>query len=422
MSMLLIKMNDVTMLQAGFLQVGFSGYPVMQGLTVGGVTPEGEDAVNELSYLILDAEEEVGLTAEELVIRISAQNPDRYVERACEVARNLSGKLKFVSDESTVAALVQFGLPEHLARDYISCGCHCPMVPAVNQISSGVIFNYPLMLELALNNGVHRQTGRQLGPQTGDPAGFTSLSEIEDAFEAQFEALYPAAMAFKNADMYLYGTQMPCPLISSFYGSCLERGDDLFRHGTDPYAGHATGICGLPNIADSLAAIQKVVFEDRQASMSELLQALADNFAGHDELLRRLKAAPKFGNDLDEVDLIARRVLRRSSEFVCRHHTWNGRRCAMGCIGMTVNIPYGELLGAMPDGRLAGEPLSEGGISPYPGRNVSGITAVLNSVAKIDHDWLENGSISTCALPRAPAPRRTKWPSWSGCSARKRAA
>lgn len=127
--------------------------------------------------------------------------------------------------------------------------------------------------------------------------------------------------------------------------------------------------------------------------MSELLQALADNFAGHDELLRRLKAAPKFGNDLDEVDLIARRVLRRSSEFVCRHHTWNGRRCAMGCIGMTVNIPYGELLGAMPDGRLAGEPLSEGGISPYPGRNVSGITAVLNSVAKIDHDWLENGSI-----------------------------
>ena len=393
MSMLLIKMNDVTMLQAGFLQVGFSGYPVMQGLTVGGVTPEGEDAVNELSYLILDAEEEVGLTAEELVIRISAQNPDRYVERACEVARNLSGKLKFVSDESTVAALVQFGLPEHLARDYISCGCHCPMVPAVNQISSGVIFNYPLMLELALNNGVHRQTGRQLGPQTGDPAGFTSLSEIEDAFEAQFEALYQAAMAFKNADMYLYGTQMPCPLISSFYGSCLERGDDLFRHGTDPYAGHATGICGLPNIADSLAAIQKVVFEDRQASMSELLQALADNFEGHDELLRRLKAAPKFGNDLDEVDLIARRVLRRSSEFVCLRHTWNGRRCAMGCIGMTVNIPYGELLGAMPDGRLAGEPLSEGGISPYPGRNVSGITAVLNSVAKIDHDWLENGSI-----------------------------
>lgn len=92
--------------------------------------------------------------------------------RACEVARNLSGKLKCVSDDSTIAALVQYGLPEELARDYISCGCHCPMVPAVNQISAGVIFNYPLMLELALNNGVHRQSGLQLGPRTGDPAEF----------------------------------------------------------------------------------------------------------------------------------------------------------------------------------------------------------------------------------------------------------
>lgn len=393
MSMLLIKMNDVTMLQAGFLQVGFSGYPVMQGLTIGGMDQDGKDAVNELSYLILDAEEEVGLTSEELVIRVSGQNPQTYLERACEVARNLSGKLKFVSDDSTIAALVQFGLPERAARDYISCGCHCPMVPAVNQISAGVIFNYPLMLELALNNGVHRQTGLQLGPKTGDAAQFTCLKELEDAFEQQFEALYRPAMAFKNADMFLYDTQMPCPLISSFYGSCLERGDDFFHHGIDPYAGHVTGICGLPNIADSLAAIQQVVFQDRQATMGQLLQALEANFEGYDQLLRQLKAAPKFGNDLDQVDLIARRVLRRSSEYVCQQHTWNGRRCAIGCIGMTVNIPYGEILGAMPDGRLAGEPLSEGGISPYPGRNVSGITAVLNSVAKIDHDWLENGSI-----------------------------
>lgn len=406
MSMLLIKLNDVTMLQAGFLQVGFSGYPVMQGLTIGGVDSDGKDAVNELSYLILDAEEEVGLTSEELVIRVSGQNPQSYLERACEVARNLSGKLKFVSDDSTIAALVQFGLPERAARDYISCGCHCPMVPAVNQISAGVIFNYPLMLELALNNGIHRQSGRQLGPRTGDASQFTSLEEIEDAFEQQFEALYRPAMAFKNADMYLYDTQMPCPLISSFYGSCLERGDDFFHHGIDPYAGHVTGICGLPNIADSLAAIQQVVFQNRQATMGQLLQALEANFEGYDQLLRQLKAAPKFGNDLDQVDLIARRVLRRTSEYVCRQHTWNGRRCAIGCIGMTVNIPYGEILGAMPDGRLAGEPLSEGGISPYPGRNVSGITAVLNSVAKMDHDWLENGSIlnvriaaGACATP-----------------------
>lgn len=406
LELLYIKMNDVIVLQAGFLQVGFSGYPVMQGLTVGGVDREGNDVVNELTYLLLDAEEAVGLTAEEVVIRVADNNPPEYVERACEVARNLNGKLKFVSDDSTIGALCQYGLPLEVARDYISCGCHCPMVPAVNQISSGVIFNYPLMLELALNNGVHRLTGKQIGPETGDPRKFRSVAEIEEAFCAQFEELMQVSFAFKNADAKMYAEYMPCPLVSSFYTNCRERGEDLFAGGAAPYAGHVTSLCGVPNVCDSLAAIQKVVFDDRFVTMEELLAALDRNFEGCDELWHRLCAAPKFGNDLDEVDLIARRLVSRSSRFTCQHHTYGGKPCASGCIGMTVNIPYGEIIGALPDGRKKGEPLSEGGISPYQGRNLSGLTATLNSVAKIDHRELENGSIlnlrissGSCATP-----------------------
>ncbi len=406
LALLYIKMNDVIVLQAGFLQVGFSGYPVMQGLTLGGVDREGKNAVNELTYLFLDAEEAVGLTAEEVVIRVADNNPPAYTARACEVARNLGGKLKFVSDRSTIAALCEFGLPEELAREYISCGCHCPMVPAVNQISSGVIFNYPLMLELALNNGVHRQTGKQIGPATGDPRCFTCVEELEEAFHQQFEALSQASFAFKNADLNMYAEFMPCPLISSFYTSCRERGEDLFGHGIDPYGGHVIGLCGIPNVADSLAAVDQVVFREGLVTMEGLLDALDKDFEGCDALLQKLRAAPKFGNDLDEVDLIARRLLHRTSQFVCGHRTYNGWRCAVGCIGMTVNIPYGEIIGALPDGRRRGEPLSEGGISPYQGRNLSGITATLNSVAKIDHRELENGSIlnlrisgGSCAAP-----------------------
>lgn len=393
LELLYIKMNDVIVLQAGFLQVGFSGYPVMQGLTLGGVDRDGRNLVNELTYLFMDAEEAVGLTAEEVVIRIADNDPPEYVERACEVARNLGGKLKFVSDTSTIAALVHYGIPEELARDYISCGCHCPMVPAVNQISSGVIFNYPLMLELALNDGVHRLTGRQIGPHTGDPRRFTSLTELEDAFSRQFEALMEVSFAFKNADSMLYYEYMPCSLVSSFYTNCRQRGEDLFAMGAAPYAGHVTSLCGVPNVADSLAAIQKVIFTDKAATMEELLDALEHNFEGHDGLWHKLCAAPRFGNDLDAVDLIARRLVHRSSQFICSHHTYGGKPVASGCIGMTVNIPYGEIIGALPDGRKKGEPLSEGGISPYQGRNLSGLTATLNSVAKIDHRDLENGSI-----------------------------
>lgn len=393
LELLYIKMNDVIVLQAGFLQVGFSGYPVMQGLTIGGVDRDGRDAVNELSYLLLDAEEAVGLTAEEVVVRIADCNPLPYVDRACEVARNLNGKLKFVSDHSTIAALRRYGLPLELARDYISCGCHCPMVPAVNQISSGVIFNYPLMLELALNNGVHRLTGKRIGVPVGDPRQFRSALEVEAAFQRQFQTLMDVSFAFKNADVKMYAEHMPCPLISSFYTSCRERGEDLFAGGAAPYAGHVTSLCGIPNVADSLAAIQKVVFEDREATMDELLDALERDFEGYGGLWKKLCAAPRFGNDLDEVDLIARRLIHDSSEFICAHRTYGGKPVASGCIGMTVNIPYGEIIGALPDGRKKGEPLSEGGISPYQGRNLNGITATMNSVAKIDHTELENGSI-----------------------------
>lgn len=406
LELLYIKMNDVIVLQAGFLQVGFSGYPVMQGLTLGGVDQEGKDAVNELTYLFLDAEENVGLTAEEVVVRVADNNPPEYVERACEVARNLNGKLKFVSDTSTISALCAYGLPLNLARDYISCGCHCPMVPAVNQISSGVIFNYPLMLELALNNGVHRLSGRQIGPRTGDPSVFTSVAEIERAFQAQFRAMMEVSFAFKNADAKMYAVHMPCPLISSFYTNCRERGKDLFADGAAPYAGHVTSLCGIPNVADSLAAIQKVVFEEKSATMTELLDALDKNFEGYDGLRHRLQRGPCFGNDVDAVDLIAKRMVHQSARFICDHHTDLGKPVAAGCIGMTVNIPYGEIIGALPDGRKRGEPLSEGGISPYQGRNLSGVTATLNSVAKIDHDDLENGSIlnlrisaGSCAAP-----------------------
>lgn len=406
LQLLYIKMNDVIVLQAGFLQEGFSGYPVMQGLTVGGVTRSGENAVNELTWLLLDAEEAVGLTAEEVVIRVADNNPLSYVTRACEVAKNLNGKLKFVSDTSTISALVEFGIPLPLARDYISCGCHCPMVPAETLLNGGVIFNFPLMLELALNNGVHRQSGRQIGPATGDPASFTSLAQVEDAFHRQLEALMEVSFAFKNADMKMYGEFMPCPLIDSLYTPCREQGIDLYRTGQEAYASHCTGLCGIPNVADSLAAIQTVIFREHFADMPTLLKALEANFEGYDALWHRLSAAPKFGNDLDEVDLIARRLLQRTSQFVFRHHTYMNRPCVMGCIGMTVNIPYGAQLGALPDGRKAGEPLSEGGISPYQGRNRSGVTATLNSVAKIDHRELENGSIlnlrisaGTCASP-----------------------
>ena len=402
-SCMLIRMNGVINLQAGFLQIAYAGYPIMQGLCIGGCDDDGNDAVNELSYIVLDAEEDVGLTAEDVVVRINRKNPDSYVIRACEVAKNLHGKMKFVSDETTIASLLDLGIPLTYARRYISTGCHNPGIPGYAHMNSAVIFNYPLMLELALNDGKRRLTGEQIGPHTGDPRKFTCLQEVENAFYRQFDAMVEYSYLYKNVDMFIYGTYVPCTLCSSLYPVCLEAGVDIYNTGTAPHATHTTSICGIPNIADSMAALQKVVFEEQRYTMEQVIDALDSNYEGElgQEMLYRFSKAPKFGNDDDYVDAIAARVTAYACDHVRKHKTYGGRQSVCSAVGMTINIPYGELLGATPDGRRAGEPLSEGGISPHQGRNISGVTATINSVRKIDQVKLTNGSILNMRLSAA---------------------
>ncbi|MGI6072552.1 MAG: glycyl radical protein [Lachnospiraceae bacterium] len=407
MSCVLIRMNGVINLQADFLQVAYSGYPIIQGLCIGGCDDDGNDAVNELTYIILDAEEDVGLTAEDVVVRVNRNNPDKYVMRACEVAKNLRGKMKFVSDETTIASLLDLGIPLKHARRYISTGCHNPGIPGFAQMNSAVIFNFPLMLELALNDGKRRLTGEQIGPHTGNPKEFKSIAEIEEAFRKQFEEMVKYSYLFKNVDMYIYGMYVPVPLCSSLYPVCLERGMDIygdgFKDGTAPYSTHTTSICGVPNIADSLAALQKCVFEEKRYTMSQVIDVLDNNYEGDlgEEMLYHFSKAPKFGNDDDYVDSIASRVVSFACDTIRKHKTVGGRRSVCSAVGMTINIPYGELMGATPDGRKAGEPLSEGGISPHQGRNISGATATMNSVKKIDQVKLTNGSILNMRLSAA---------------------
>ena len=201
--LLLVKLNGVVALANSIVATFMGGYPVMQGLTVGGVRKDGRSAVNELSYIMLDAEKEIGLTSEDLVVRINKNTPDGFLIKACEVARHLKGKLKFVSDETTIQALLTNGIPIDCARDYISTGCHNPTVPAVSHDIGGVSFNLAMMMDLALNNGASRLTGEQIGPKTGDPRMFKSYEEVYEAYKKQVEAVLPTGLLYKNVDLEL---------------------------------------------------------------------------------------------------------------------------------------------------------------------------------------------------------------------------
>lgn len=390
--MLLIKMNGAINLQSNIVAEGKGGYPVMMGITIGGVTPSGEDAVNELSYLILKAERNVGLTAEDIVVRINKINPPEYVKTAISVAKDVYGKLKFVSDETTIQSFLYLGLPIELARDYISAGCHCPNIPAYTRHYGIGGINHGMLIELALNNGVSRVLNRRMGPVTGDARMFTSYKQVEDAYKVQFDAALDVTYVYKNADIKLM-EEVPCVLQSSLFHGCLEKGVDINQGGTLPYYYCNTSIAGAANVGDSLAAIKKVVFEDKKITMDELIDAIECNFKGHEVTRKLLSKAPKFGNDDDYVDLLLKDVLTYICDKCYGTKVYNGVQNETSCLALTVNIGFGKVVGALPDGRPAGKPLAEGGISPYQGRNTSGVTATLKSVAKLDQVKLTHGSV-----------------------------
>jgi pyruvate formate-lyase/glycerol dehydratase family glycyl radical enzyme len=391
--LLYIKMNELVMRFSYELIRTGAGLNVLSNTTLGGLTKEGNDAVNELSYLFLDAEEDVRLLSDDIVIRVHKNTPDAFLMRACEIARLLRGKLKFVSDETAIQQLLSDGKPPECARDYIVVGCLTPTVPAYSQDAVGGLFNLPLMLELALNNGVSRLSGKQIGPNTGDPRKFKSYDEVWSAYKKQVENALRAIVIFRNIDKQLYADYTPTPFQSALFHGCIEKGLDITSGGTAPYITHGISASAIPNVGDSLAAIKKAVFEDKKITMDRLIDALDKNFEGEEEILHILKSVPKFGNDDDYVDSMVNEALTHFSSEAARYKGLAGAKLNAAAMITTGNVQLGYLVGALPDGRRAGEPLSEGGISPYQGRNVNGPTATMRSVAKLDLVKLSGGSV-----------------------------
>jgi choline trimethylamine-lyase len=388
-----IKANSVVSYFAREIIRTYAGFAIIANITLGGLTKDGKDAVNELSYLFLDAEADVRLSQEDLIIRIHKNTPDAFVMKACEVAKLLKGKFKFLSDETTIQQLMNDGKPIDYARDFIITGCNSPGVQAHSLDVPGGIINLPLMLELALNNGASRLSGEQIGPKTGDPRQFKSYDEVWNAFKKQVEALIPVCLTFKNADKFLYSQYGPVPFMSSVTGGCIEKGLDINNGGTAPYISHAMSLGGSPNVGDSLAAIKKAVFEDKKISMSQLIDALEKDFVGEEKLLHILEACPKFGNDDDYVDMLVNDVLMCARDEAVKVRGFAGALSTVAGATITGNVPLGAIVGALPDGRRSGTPLADGGLSPTHGRNVNGPTATLRSVAKLNHVKISHGSV-----------------------------
>jgi len=387
----LIKLNSLALLLPAPVAKYFAGWAAYQNITLGGVTRDGKDATNELSYLLLEADGELSLGQPESVIRVHRDMPRDFLIRACEVAKKCRGKLKFVGDKAAIQKLLNQGFTIEDARDYAVVACFEPMVPGKFNIAPAGHIHLPLCLELALNDGVSLLSGKQLGPRNGNPREFKSIQDVLEAYRAQVAHFLGHAPAYNCALLEAHAQVAPTPLQSSLVQGCLEKGVDQTGGGALHSADWLSGV-GAVNVGDSLAAIKKCVFDEGRVTMEELLGVLRSNFEGKEEIRQALMAAPKFGNDDDYVDLLTKEAVSILCEEWQKLKLYGGLRQSVTQLsGLPMVIPMGRLLGASADGRKSGEPIADGGVSPAQGRNVRGAAATFKSVAKLDHVKLKFG-------------------------------
>jgi pyruvate formate-lyase/glycerol dehydratase family glycyl radical enzyme len=369
-----------------------AGYPMGQNLCISGVGRDGLDATNDLSYRCLEAHSHMLLMQPNFSARVHHNTPHEYLKKVCEAIRLGNGMPQIANDEVFVTALTNIGVSLQDARDYIPVGCvEAAPVNAWGRCNGGYT-NLTKIIELALNNGVCRITGKQVGPETGDPRKFETFDDLITAYKKQMEYSIQTLATWDNLIDMTHAEVMPTPFTSLLVGDCVERGKDVTEGGARYNWTGPLGV-GIANTGDSLVAVKKMVFEDKTITMDELLDALDGNFEGGEDVRQLLvNKMPKYGNDIPEVDLLVKLATDIFFDTLQRFETYRGGPFVGSLLPVASYVAFGMTTGATPDGRKAKERLADG-ISPTAGMDLKGPTAAFKSVCTIDHRRCPNGVI-----------------------------
>jgi len=359
------------------------GFAHWEATTIGGLTPDGRDATNELSYLILQSKREFPLNYPDLSARIHARTPDAFLYAICETIKEGTGFPKLFFDEEIIPSLLAKGAGAGEANDYCVTGCTEVKMLNKDAVATGCAWiNLGAILEMALHDGRIKFYGdERVGISTGDPRSFTSFAQLWDAFRLQAEHVMRHTFIQQFLADTLKSNHIASPMFSMLHDLCMADCKDI-------HAGPIKGavylgffdIMGFGTVIDSLAAVKKLVFDDKQITMGELLEVLDADFEGREDIRQLCLHAPKYGNNDPYADAIGRDVEECFARLAHAHTTAFGGELDVRYVSVTSHVPLGIVVGATPDGRKAGEPLSES-ISPSQGRDVRGPTATLASIA-----------------------------------------
>ena len=371
----------------------------LQNIVIGGLTPDGEDGTNPLSFLLLESYRRNGMTNPLLTVRVHRKSPEELINATCEVLKDGGGMPAIFNDEALVPALERIGIPSPDALDYTNDGCWEIIIPGRTDFGFQRL-SLMLCLEWALNRGISRIDSSQQGPDAGDPRQFSSFDDVWEAFLAQMDNMLGRTVRRVVEGINDRFTIAPVPLLSALIDGSVEMRRDMTAGGAK-FRTFGMLAESAAHAIDSIAAIKKVIFEDEQATISELCDALDTDFEGYESLRAKLLAAPKYGNDDEYADAVGQQVIRAFVDTVAGHAEAHRQflkfPCGVGTFSWYIGI--GEGLGTSPDGRLAKEPVSSN-FSPALGRDLQGIPGSILSYSKMHHSNLPAGGPLDMRLAR----------------------
>jgi pyruvate-formate lyase len=346
--------------------------------------PDGQDGVNDVSYLILECMDEMKLLQPSSNVQISKKTPKAFLLKACEISRKGWGQPAFYNTEAIIQELLNAGKTIQDARKGGTSGCvETGAFGNEAYILTGY-FNLPKILELTLYNGFDQMSGQQLGLKLGSVEDFTFYEELLEAYKKQMDYFLAIKIRGNNIIEKIYANYMPAPFLSIVTNDCISNGKDYNAGGARYNTNYIQGV-GIGTITDSLAALKYNVYEGKKFTMAEFLQAMKNNFTGHERILNLvLNHTPKYGNDDEYADEIMQEVFNYFCTSVTGRPNMKGGAYGINMLPTTCHVYFGDVMIASPNGRRAHKPVSEG-ISPEKGADICGPTAVLKSASKMDH-------------------------------------
>ncbi len=435
-----IKLNDINKVRDAASAEGFAGYSLFQNLIVGGQDESGADVTNDLSFMCIDASMHVMLPMPSLSIRVWNGTPHDLMIKATMLTRTGVGLPAYYNDEVIIPSLMSRGVTLTDARNYCIIGCVEPQVPGKTEgWHDAAFFNMLRPLELVFSNGY--EDGELVTLETGDVTKFTTFDQFFDAYKAQMNYAIELLVDADNAVDLAHMERCPLPFESSMVDGCFESGKCVQEGGAIYNFTGPQGF-GIANVTDAMVAIRTLVFEQKKLTMAEFKEALEENFGQgmsdqtaekitkavaesvaasgtpvtedvikaiyaqvkqssgvsadkkqkYDNLLEMIDELPKYGNDIEDIDMFAREVGYTYTKQLEKYYNPRGGQFQAGLYPVSANVPLGAQTGATPDGRLSGKPIADG-VGPASGRDKFGPTAAANSVARLDHGVASNGTL-----------------------------